>query len=266
MAEQTLYDLQKILRGLETRIDKAQCCCESLTGQNLGLGNKIFYSKNKNFLQFRTLIAGSNITITTDSNNETITINSIGGGSAFTCSDLNSCSTSNLPEGTNLYYTDARVLSYMTGKNISIFTNDSGYITSSALTPYLTISTAASTYYPIPTGTTLEYLRGDGSLATFPTIPAAQNLQQVTDVGNTTTNSITLDDTVNQIVLDNTGLYGSSPNIHIFDNVVGASSALDINANEINIPIQPAFSFLQSCFFVCPKNYHQWSNQRCQKW
>ena len=34
MAEQTLYDLQKILRGLETRIDKAQCCCESLTGKN----------------------------------------------------------------------------------------------------------------------------------------------------------------------------------------------------------------------------------------
>jgi len=145
MAEQTLYDLQKILRGLETRIDKAQCCCESLTGQNLGLGNKIFYSKNKNFLQFRTLIAGSNITITTDSNNETITINSIGGGSSFTCSDLNSCSTSNLPEGTNLYYTDARVLSYMTGQNISIFTNDSGYITAASLP---TVGTWGALNYP----------------------------------------------------------------------------------------------------------------------
>ena len=143
MAEQTLYDLQKILRALETRIDKAQCCCESLTGKNLGLGNKIFASKNKNFLQFRTLIAGSNITITTDSNNETITINSLAGG--FSCSNLASCSTSNLPEGTNLYYTDARVLSYMTGQNISIFTNDSGYITAASLP---TVGTWGALNYP----------------------------------------------------------------------------------------------------------------------
>jgi len=50
-------------------------------------------------------------------------------------------------------------------------TNPSGFITASALTPYLTITLAASTYYPIPTGTILQYIRGDGTLATFPTIP-----------------------------------------------------------------------------------------------
>lgn len=50
-------------------------------------------------------------------------------------------------------------------------TNPAGYITSSALTGYLTTASAASTYFPIPTGTTAQYLRGDGSLATFPTIP-----------------------------------------------------------------------------------------------
>jgi hypothetical protein len=49
--------------------------------------------------------------------------------------------------------------------------NPSGYITSSALTPYLTSASAALTYFPIPTGTTSQYLRGDGTLATFPTIP-----------------------------------------------------------------------------------------------
>lgn len=59
-----------------------------------------------------------------------------------------------------------------------------------------------------------------------PTIPT---LQQVTDQGSTTTNSITLDDTVNQIVLDNTGIYSPSPNIHIFDNVAGASASLQSN-------------------------------------
>lgn len=50
--------------------------------------------------------------------------------------------------------------------------NPSGFITASALTPYLTITLAASTYYPIPTGTVSQYIRGDGTLATFPTIPS----------------------------------------------------------------------------------------------
>lgn len=40
--------------------------------------------------------------------------------------------------------------------NVSAFTNDSGYITSSALSPYLTSSTAASTYAPISTTVTLS--------------------------------------------------------------------------------------------------------------
>lgn len=51
-------------------------------------------------------------------------------------------------------------------------TNPSGYITASALTPYLTTASAALTYYPIPTGTTSQYIRGDGSVASFPTIPS----------------------------------------------------------------------------------------------
>jgi hypothetical protein len=50
--------------------------------------------------------------------------------------------------------------------------NPAGYLTSAALTPYLTITLAASTYYPIPTGTVSQYIRGDGTLATFPTIPS----------------------------------------------------------------------------------------------
>jgi hypothetical protein len=50
--------------------------------------------------------------------------------------------------------------------------NPSGFVTASALTPYLTITLAASTYYPIPTGTASQYIRGDGTFATFPTIPS----------------------------------------------------------------------------------------------
>ena len=49
--------------------------------------------------------------------------------------------------------------------------NPANYLTSSALTPYLTTAAAALTYYPIPTGTISQYITGNGTLATFPTIP-----------------------------------------------------------------------------------------------
>lgn len=63
--------------------------------------------------------------------------------------------------------------------------NPSGFITSAALAPYLTTAAAASTYatqaaltsglatkFNTPTGTTAQYVRGDGSLANLPVTPA----------------------------------------------------------------------------------------------
>lgn len=60
---------------------------------------------------------------------------------------------------------------------VSAFTNDSGYITSTALAPYATTASVTSGLagkFNTPTGNTSQYLRGDGTTATFPTIPAAQ--------------------------------------------------------------------------------------------
>lgn len=57
------------------------------------------------------------------------------------------------------------------------------FISALALTPYLLSSTASATYFPKPTGTTSQYLRGDGSLATFPSI-TTQTLNQVLTAGN----------------------------------------------------------------------------------
>jgi hypothetical protein len=56
---------------------------------------------------------------------------------------------------------------------------------------YLTTTAAASTYYPIPTGTISQYIRGDGTLATFPSV-TVPTLQQVTNAGNTSTNAISI--------------------------------------------------------------------------
>lgn len=169
-------ELIKIIKKINTRIDKLQCfiieCCSKIP-INIGDGFGLYKKLSGNHWQFKSLKEGDNITITEDA--ETLTITSSGGGSSFTCTDLNSCSTTNLPEGANLYYTNPRAVSALTGQNISIFTNDSGYITSFALSPYLLSSTASSTYEPIITpGTTLQYWRGDKTWQTFPTIPAAQ--------------------------------------------------------------------------------------------
>lgn len=49
--------------------------------------------------------------------------------------------------------------------------NPAGYLVPFDLTPYLTSALAASTYFPIPTGTISQYVRGDGSIAAFPSIP-----------------------------------------------------------------------------------------------
>lgn len=53
-----------------------------------------------------------------------------------------------------------------------LLSNPSNYLVNSDLTPYLTSATAAITYYPIPTGTTSQYIRGDGSIVAFPFIPS----------------------------------------------------------------------------------------------
>jgi hypothetical protein len=152
MPEYNLYQFDSVLKKIYDRLDKVECCCASTNGANIGLGEGVFYKKNKyNIFQFKSLIAGDNITLVPTNNS--ITINSTGGGGSFNCSQLSTCSTTNLPEGTNLYYTSTRfntafstktttdltegsnlyftsprAITALTGQNISIFNNDSGYI------------------------------------------------------------------------------------------------------------------------------------------
>ena len=67
-----------------------------------------------------------------------------------------------------------------------------------------TFALDTTTYYPYPTGTISQYIRGDGTFATFPsmTIPT---LQQVTTAGNTTTDAIFLQNGVSplSVILSN---------------------------------------------------------------
>jgi hypothetical protein len=60
------------------------------------------------------------------------------------------------------------LITYLSSNYYPLSSNPAGYLTSSSLSSYLTIAAAAATYFPIPTGTTSQYLRGDGTLGTFP--------------------------------------------------------------------------------------------------
>lgn len=130
-------DILKLVSKIEKRIDKLECwiedCCAKIP-TNIGTGIGLFKKYYKGKWQFKSILAGSNITITEQEN--TITINSTGGSGSFDCNDLNSCSTDNLPEGgSNLYFTNPRAITALTGENISIFNNDVGYITSVTESP-----------------------------------------------------------------------------------------------------------------------------------
>jgi len=210
---QKLYkveDIQLLFKELKVEIKKLKCfieeCCSKIP-INVGSGATLFKRLYRNNWEFKSILPGSNITITEQ--DDTITINSTGGGtvscddvkecigvspsgdpnkfyneqgdfltisaSGFTCSDLDICTTDSLKEGatnfyytqarfnsdfatkttanltenTNLYFTNSRAISALTGQNISIFTNNLNYVRDIDLAPYLLSSTAAATYQPI---------------------------------------------------------------------------------------------------------------------
>jgi len=156
-------DVLKLFSKMEKRINDLECfiqkCCDKIP-INVGNGAGLFKKYFNGHWQFKSILAGTNVTVTEQDN--TITINSTSepitcedindclgiseagqankflneqgdfvtvSGSGFTCADLSSCSTTNLPEGTNLYFTNTRAVSALTGQNISIFNNNAGYIT-----------------------------------------------------------------------------------------------------------------------------------------
>jgi hypothetical protein len=85
--------------------------------------------------------------------------------------------------GSNISFDNTTYLSSISGLNISLLTNDSGYITSSALSPYLTSATAALTYQTIlVSGTSIKTvnsnsLLGSGNISVEPTITAGTTAQ-----------------------------------------------------------------------------------------
>lgn len=142
-------DIIKLFKNLETKLDKLECfvkeCCKKIP-VNIGAGIGLFKKLNQNKWEFKSLLAGDNITITQTNNevvisasaepftcedvNTCLGISELGsatkflneqgdfisvGGGGFNCSDLNTCSTTNLPEGSNLYFTNNRAINALAG-------------------------------------------------------------------------------------------------------------------------------------------------------
>ena len=101
------------------------------------------------------------------------------------------------------------------------------------------ISSELVPYFLTPTGTTLEYVRGDGSLATFPITPTTPTLQQVVNIGNGISNFGGTGVASIQSTNFTSGrtLYlndNSYPTIRLVDNA-NASNYLQIDIDTLNI-------------------------------
>lgn len=102
----------------------------------------------------------------------------VGGGGSFDCSDLVGCDISLLTNDSG-YITSSALSGYAT----QVYVNSQGFITSAALSPYLTSATAALTYQTIlVSGTSIKTvnstsLLGSGDVAVEPTITAGTTSQ-----------------------------------------------------------------------------------------
>jgi hypothetical protein len=136
---------------------------------------------------------------------------------------------------TTLYYPNSNPLgfidtTYVAANFYPLTGNPSNFITSSALSPYLLSSTAATTYFPIPTGTTLEYIRGNGSLATLPTNTFVSLTTTGSSGSSTLTSGVlnvptyTLSGLGGQAQLNGTGFVKASGTTITYDNTIPSFS------------------------------------------
>lgn len=122
-------------------------------------------------------------------------------------------------------------------------TNPAGYVTSTSLSSVLAtyattsaLSSGLSSKLNVPTGSTTQYIRGDGSLANFPVIPSVN--YPVTSVNGKT----------GSVVLNNTDV-GAAPTSHThgLSEITGLQVALDAKASLTavnNLGVRRAETFL----------------------
>lgn len=164
---------------------------ETNTGTNLGAGTGVYASKSGAALQFKSIVAGSNISLSTDAN--TITITAAASGETNTAS--------NLGTGVGVFgqkvSADLQFKSLIAGSNMT-FTSDATSITINGAAPGETNTGAnlgaGTGVYATKSGTTLQFkslvagsnvtMSNDANTVTVNTVPGGSTTQvQFNDAG-----------------------------------------------------------------------------------
>jgi len=188
-----LYPTQN---AVKTYVDTNISASSSIiTASNLGTGEVIFASKSVNDLQFKTLIAGSNVSLSSNSNE--ITISASGGVSEALWGQI----TGSLSNQTDLY-NELITLSgsivnreLLTNKSTdtNLGTSDILYPTQNAVKTYvdnnIPASSSVTTASNIGLGEGEVYSGSSGSVLQFKTIKAGTNITVSNDTNEITINS-----------------------------------------------------------------------------
>lgn len=278
-------DIIKLFQKQDDKIEDLEClfnkCCEKVPiniGSGIGLFNRLYRNK----WEFKSLIAGSNITITDNGND--ITINSTGGGTV-TCEDIDTClgisalgaSDKYLNEqgdwqtisstgfitaiadtsSINLSITGTTLSADFVSNNISQFTND---------VPYLTGTTGWLTTGNTGTNSAVNYLgTTDNQGLTIKTFGVHQAFFGASGgliIGQTSNNvtgqSLNIG-SVNNVVGNQSLLIGISSSL-TGDNTFGIGNNTTITANNsFIVDLLGNESFAQSDSFVVSSLYSGFS-------
>lgn len=159
MENKTTYsgsDVLTLFSKLEKKIESLTCfvreCCSKIP-VNIGRGLGLYRRLSSGKWQFKTLLAGDNITLIETTEEIVISASS----STPSCQDINNCLGISESGSDNKFLNEQGDFISISSLDVTTAlgytpydsTNPSGFLTSSSLTPYLLSSTAASTYQPI---------------------------------------------------------------------------------------------------------------------
>ena len=231
-----LGDDANLSTTLSTQIGTKLATADFNSTANTWLGSNLYYTDERvDDRVSNLLVAGSNITLTYNDSLNTMTIASAttaSGGydlSSNTTDDItegasnlyfttarvntifNGKTTSDLTEGTNLYYTDARVDARIP-TNVSSFTNDSSYATTSQL--FSGSYTDLSNKPTIPTNNN-QLTNGAGYITSFTDTNTTYTAGTGLNLVGTTFNNTAPDQTVSLTGSGATSISGTYPNFTI---------------------------------------------------